>query len=140
MKRYLQDDTFFRNVSIATNKVGNFSMEDIVTRHRYHIWNKYLVKYPRILQEHEVTKIGMSAKDVSDLIKGTKLHRRLSQQHHNVENDELLSDDDSDDPNYNPGDINAEFMDLQDKDKTDISDDDSVIDPNIQHCQHTICW
>ena len=64
MKRYLQDDTFFRKVSIATNKVGNFSMEDIVTRHRYHIWNKYLAKYPRLIPEHEVRKIGMSAKDV----------------------------------------------------------------------------
>ena len=53
----------------------------------------------------------MSAKDVSDLIKGTKLHHRLSQQYHNVQDDELSSDDDSNDPDFNPGDINAEFMD-----------------------------
>ena len=131
MNRYLQDNTFFRNVSIVTNKVGNFSMENIVTRHRYHIWNKYLVKYPRLIPEHEFRKIGMSAKDVSDLIKGTKLHHRLSQQHQNVEDYELSSDDDSDDPDFNPGDINAEFMDSQDEDKTDVSDDESVMDAKI---------
>ena len=85
-------------------------MEDIVTRHRSQIWNKSLAKYPRIIPSHEVRKIGMSAKDVSDLIKGTKLHHRLSQQQNNVHDNELSSDDDSDDRDFNPGDINSEFI------------------------------
>ena len=59
------------------------------------------------------------------------MHHRLSQQHQNVQDDELSSDDDSDDPNFNSADINAEFMDFQDEDETDVSDDESVMDANI---------
>ena len=59
------------------------------------------------------------------------MHHRLSQQHQNVQDDELSSDDDSDDPNFNSADINAEFMDFQDEDETDVSDDESVMDVNI---------
>ena len=73
----------------------------------------------------------MSAKDVSDLIKGTKLHSRLSQQQHNVHEEEISSDDDSDDSDFNPVDIDSEFIESQDEDNTDVSDDESVIDPNI---------
>ena len=100
-------------------------------RHRSQIWNRYIAKYPRIIPSLEIRKIGMSAKDVSDLIKGTKLHSRLSQQQHNVHEEEISSDDDSDDPDFNPVDIDSEFIESQDEDDTNVSDDESMIDPNI---------
>ena len=67
---------------IATNKVGNFSMQDIRTHHRHKIWMKYLNKFKDMQKKTTTSKAELSEKDLCELIKGTKLHRQITHHQH----------------------------------------------------------
>ena len=79
MKRVLVDnDHFIREIHITTNEVNNYSMKDIVMNHRTSLWNKYLrhVK-PNLHNANEYVDTKLSQEELTELICGTKLHRRL---------------------------------------------------------------
>ena len=97
-------DYFVRSMFIETNAVGDFKMENIVTNHRLNIWNKYIQKTSKTT-DRVSSKITseLSEKEITELIRGTKLHRHLT---HQVNIDELCEESDQDaddlDENYVP--------------------------------------
>ena len=116
MKRVLVDnDHFIREINIATNAVNNYSMKDIVTNHRIALWNKYLrTVNANVHTTYENVDTKLNQEELTELIHGTKLHRRLF---HNVEAQdmsELFDNDDSYDPDYVPSaDDISEFSDSE---------------------------
>ena len=75
-----EKDNFIRKMFIKTNSKGNYSMEDFVTNHCKSIWNRYL----GYKTGNKLTEIPMenklSQEELRDLIKGAKLHHRISSQ------------------------------------------------------------
>ena len=76
----LQKDNFICTMFIKSNTKGNYSMEDFVTNYCKRIWNSYL----GYKTANKLTGIPienkLSHEELRDLIKGTKLHRRISSQ------------------------------------------------------------
>ena len=104
MKRILVgNDHFIREIHITTNEVNNYSMKDIVTNHRIALWNKYL-RYVnpngQNLDDNVDTKL--SQQELTELIRGTKLHRRLFHHVEAQDMSEFIDIDESDDPDYVP--------------------------------------
>ena len=87
-------------------------MQDFVTNHCKTIWNRYLgYKTVNNLTENPLDK-KLSHNELRDLIKGTKLHHRISSQ--NI-TDILSINSDSDentDPDYIPKEDMSEFSDI----------------------------
>ena len=107
----LQKDNFICKMFIKSNSKGNYSMEDFVTNHCKSIWNKYL----GYKTANKLTDIPMenklSHKELCDLIKGTKLHHRISSQTI-TEISSINSDsDECNDPDYIPNEEMSEFSD-----------------------------
>ena len=73
------NDHFVRTICIETNPVADFSLCNIVTHHRTNIWNKFL-RTPRTFIAQDANNIDtqLSQNEITELIKGTKLHRRLT--------------------------------------------------------------
>ena len=75
-----QKDNFIRKIFIQSNTKGNYSMEDFEMNHCKSIWNRYLgYKTANTLGNIGIEN-KLSQKELRDLIKGTKLHRRISSQ------------------------------------------------------------
>ena len=107
----LQKDNFIRKIFIQSNTKGNYSMEDFVTNHRKSIWNRYLGYKTANTFGNIAIENKLSQKELRDLIKGTKLHRRISSQTI-TEISSINSDsDDSNDPDYIPNEEISEFSD-----------------------------
>ena len=105
-----------RTISIETNAVGNFSMWNIVTNHRLNIWNKYLQKSSKHTDNTTKLNTQLSENKITDLIKGTKLHRCLTQ-HRDVDRISEDSDHESDnsDEEYIPIFESSENSDSEDE-------------------------
>ena len=78
IKKIRGKHVFIFQTQIATNKVGNFSMEDIRTHHRQEIWMKYLNKFKDMQKKTTTCQPELSEKDLCELIKGTKLHHQIT--------------------------------------------------------------
>ena len=104
MKRVLVDnDHFIREIHIATNEVNNYSMKDIVTNHHISLWNKYLRNVnPNVHNGDENVDTKLSQQEQTELICGTKLHRRLFHHVESQDMSEFIDSDKSDDPDYVP--------------------------------------
>ena len=112
VKRIVRDDDLIRQIFIHTNAVGNFSMKDIITNHRENIWRKYVTKYSNVTQQPRSAYEQLSQNEICDLIKGSKLHRRII--HHKLVDDDVhdeSADNEDSDPNYDPLDDNSGFSD-----------------------------
>ena len=116
-------DHFVRTIYIETNPVGEFSMCNIVTHHQKNIWNKYIRKSNKIVQ---LNVIGMdtqlSQNETTELIKGTKLHRRLTH-YREAESDSEIFDrnDDVSDEDYVPTEETTENSDYDDNSSLNMS-------------------
>ena len=108
---------FIHQCYIYTNKVGNFSMENIVTHHRQDIWMKYLGKYKEMYSKYSTHSVQLSENDLRKIIKGTKLHRRII--HRKSLGYDESENSDSDDPDYEPSQEESEFSDLSEEDILD---------------------
>ena len=77
-RRFVRDvnDHFVRTISIETNPVADFSLQNIITHHRTNIWNKFL-RTSRTIVDQDANNINtqLSQNEITELIKGTKLHR-----------------------------------------------------------------
>ena len=104
MKRVLVDnDHFIREIHITINEVNNYSMKDIVTNHRISLWNKYLHNVnPNGQNANENVDTKLSQQELTELIRGTKLHRRLFHHIESHDMSEFIDSDESDDPDYVP--------------------------------------
>ena len=107
----LQKDNFICKIFIQSNTKGNYSMEDFVTNHHKNFWIRYL----GYQTTNKLTEIPienkLSQEELCDLIKGTKLHRRLSSQSI-TEISSINSDsDENDDPDYIPNEEISECSD-----------------------------
>ena len=110
MKRVIRNvnnrNVFIFQTYIATNKVGNFSMEDIKTHHRQEIWMKYLDKYKKMNRNNKASTAELSEKD----LRGSKLHRRQTHRQEVLHSESENSDSDTD-PDYRPSDCESENSD-----------------------------
>ena len=104
MKRVLVDnDHFIHEILIATNEVNNYSMKDIVTNPRISLWNKYLCNVsPNIHNANVNVDTKLSQQELTELIRGTKLHQRLFHHAESQDMSEFIDSDESDDPDYVP--------------------------------------
>ena len=104
MKRVLVDnDHFIHEIHISTNEVNNYSMKDIVTNHCISLWNKYLRNVnPNGQNAEENVDTKLSQQELTELIRGTKLHRRLFHHVESHDMSEFIDSDESDDPDYVP--------------------------------------
>ena len=79
MRRRLVCDVnehFVRTISIETNPVADFSLHNIVTLHRTNLWNKFLrTSRTFVAQDANNIDTQLSQNEITELIKGTKLHR-----------------------------------------------------------------
>ena len=117
----LQKDNFIRKIFIQSNTKGNYSMEDFVTNHRKSIWNRYLGYKTANTLGNIAIENKLSQKELRDLIKGTKLHRRISSQTI-TEISSINSDsDESNDPDYIPNEEISEFSDYDDDSEVEIN-------------------
>ena len=125
MKRVLVDkDHFIREIHITTNEVNNYSLKDIVTNHRSALWNKYLRNVnPNLHNANEYVDTKLSQDELTELIRGTKLHRRLFHQVEAQDMSELIDIDDSDDPDYLP----------QNEELSEISDSEPDVDISVHN-------
>ena len=122
MKRVLVDqDHFIREIHITTNEVNNYSLKDIVTNHRSALWNKYLCNVnPNLHNANEYVDTKLSQDELTELIHGTKLHRRLFHHVEAQDMSEFIDIDESDDPDYVPE--NEELSEISDSEPdVDIS-------------------
>ena len=85
-------------------------MEDITTNHRDEIWKKYLHKYNKMTNPSNSNPCELSEKDLCNIIRGTKLHPRLTHQQKLDVYESENSDSDSD-LDYMPQEEEAEFSD-----------------------------
>ena len=107
------NDHFVRTISIETNPVADFSLRNIVTHHRTYIWNKFL-RTSRTIVDQNANNINtwLSQNENNELIKETKLHRRLT--HYQCLEDvaEMFdSDTDSSDEEFFPAEETSENSD-----------------------------
>ena len=117
----LQKDNFIRKIFIQSNTKGNYSMEDFVTNHHKSIWNRYLGYKTANTLGNIAIENKLSQKELRDLIKGTKLHRRISSQTI-TEISSINSDsDESNDPDYIPNEEISEFSDYDDDSEVEIN-------------------
>ena len=102
MERVLIGDKFVRKIFVESIPINTYSMKHIKTYHSKAVWNKYI----NSMQQHSEKKkvVGLSAKDISEMIQGTKIHRRILSSQNIEENAENIDDEDSDDPDYEPSD------------------------------------
>ena len=115
---------FIFQTHITSNKVGNFSMKDIVTKHREDIWNKYADKYKNMYNATSACPTELTENDLCKIIKGTKLHRRLTHRQTVVHYESENSDSESD-ADFRPSEVEAEFSDSAEEPSS--SDDDESI-------------
>ena len=128
MKRIVMEDDIIRQIFIQTNAVGNFSMKDIETNHRESVWNKYLRQRNNTAADIQNVNNKLSRTDICNLIKGSKVHRRIV--HQNIDNNSSLegsSDEEDVDPSYVP--INSE---------SDFTDSDNESDVEEEFIEHNI--
>ena len=95
-------------------------MEDIVTNHQKNIWNRYLgYKTTNELREIPIEN-KLSQEELRDLIKGTKLHCRISSQ--NITDIASINSDseESNDPDYIPNEELSEFSDYNEDSEVEI--------------------
>ena len=117
-----EKDNFIRQIFIESNPKGNFSMQDVVTNHRTSIWNRYLgYKTGNKLNENCIDQ-KLSQNELCDLIKGTKLHRRISSQSVTEQISINSDSDESSDPDYIPNEIMSEFSDNEEDDYIAVSE------------------
>ena len=102
MERVIIGDQFVRKIFIETIPINNFSMKHIITYHDQAVWNKYLRSTKQESKKKKVEKL--SAKEISEMIQGTKLHRRIISSQNVDENTEISDDEHSEDPDYVPSD------------------------------------
>ena len=129
VKRIVCDVDLICQIFIHTNAVGNFSMKDIITNHRENIWRKYVTKYSNVTQQPTSAYEQLSQNEICDLIKGSKLHKRII--HHKLIDDDFhdeSSDNEDSDPNYDPLDDNSGFSD---SDECSENEEEEFIDHNI---------
>ena len=92
-----------------------------MTNHRKSIWNRYLGYKTANTFGNIAIENKLSQKELRDLIKGTKLHRRISSQTI-TEISSINSDsDDSNDPDYIPNEEISEFSDYDDDSEVEIN-------------------
>ena len=128
MKRKVVEDDVIRQIFIETNPVGTLSMKDIKTNHRHSLWKKYLRKNATSPKNSRTSENILSQLDICNLIKGSKMHRRIVNQ--NTDGASAIdesSDDEEFDPNYEPSNTESEFTDSEE----DPSDKEEFIEHNI---------
>ena len=108
-----QTPVFIYQTHITSNKVGNFSMEDITTNHRNDIWMKYSAKYKEMQRREHCPTAQLNEKELREIIKGTKLHRQLTHRKAVMDSESENSDSESD-PDFIPTEAETEFSDLSD--------------------------
>ena len=115
-----QKDNFICKIFIQSNTKGNYTMENFLTNHHKNIWNRYLgYKTTNKLREIPIEN-KLSQEELRDLIKGTKLYRRLSSQTI-TEISSINSDsDENDDPDYIPNEEISEFSDYNEDSELEI--------------------
>ena len=120
---------FIYQTHIRSNKVGNFSMEDIRTNHRHDIWMKYSGKYKDMQRRESCPAAELTEKELRQIIKGTKLHRRLTHRKAVMDAESENSDSESD-PDFMPSEVETEISDLSDysseEDDTSLHDISTV--------------
>ena len=128
MKRKVVEDDVIRQIFIETNAVGAFSMKDIKTNHRHYLWNRYLRNISTSKERKKINENILSQQDICNLIKGSKMHRRIVHQNTDAAcSNEDSSDDENFDPNYEPSETESEFTDCE----TDYSDEEEFIEHNL---------
>ena len=101
-------------------------MKDIETNHRESVWNKYLRQRNNTAADIQNVDNKLSRTDICNLIKGSKVHRRIV--HQNIDSNSSLegsSDEEDVDPSYVP--INSE------SDFTDSDNESDVEEEFIEH-------
>ena len=81
-------------------------MKHIVTYHRDDIWRRYQNKFTQ-LNRYEGPNV-LTSREIGLIIEGTKVHRRITRHQRLEDNNSESSDNDSDDPDYNP-DVESNF-------------------------------
>ena len=125
-----EKDNFICKMFIESNTKGSYSMEDFVTNHHKSIWNRYLAyKTGNKLKDTPLEK-KLSHEELRDLIKGTKLHRRISSQTITVISSINSDSDKSNNPDYIPNEEMSEFSDVDENSEVEI---DNISTHNISN-------
>ena len=115
---------------IESNTDGKYSMQDFVTNHRKNIWNRYL-GYKSANKMIDIPfENKLSQQELRDLIKGTKLHRRISSQTKTDMSPINSDSEDSNDPDYIP---NEEISEFSDNDEDTSVEIDNISTHNISN-------
>ena len=118
----VEKDNFIRKIFIETNPKGNFSMQDFVTNHWTSIWNRYLGYKTANKINGNCIDQKLSHNELCDLIKGTKLHRRIASQNVTEQISINSDSDESNDPDYMPTEELSEFSDNESDGDIEISE------------------
>ena len=103
-------------------------MKDIKTNHRHSLRKKYLNKKCNKQRDVDINENILSQLDICNLIKGSKVHRRIvHQKKDGASSLDDSSDDEEIDPNYIPNNTESEFTDSE----GDSSDEEELIEHNI---------
>ena len=112
-------DNTVNKIYVWTNKIGNVGMEEIKTCHREYIWNRYVKFYDNMRRKESMSGNILSKKDICDLIRGTKLHRRITQHHAIDDCESEISDEEEDDPDFIPHENQPEFTESDSEESID---------------------
>ena len=117
------EDTY-NQIFLKTNYFENFRMGNIKTKHREQIWRKFLQSQEKRSTAPNAADNVLSKSELSTLIRGTKLHRRITR--HNVQ--DYNSDDSEDDlenvedPDYVPSQSESSDSDIEAEQSFDIQE------------------
>ena len=96
-----------RKVLISSNSVGDIKFDQFQTKYRKNLWDKLI--HPQSTRNiYPNANIQLTDTELTDIIRGTKLHRRIQFQSDNYISSE--SEDDSPDEDYNPS-SDSEYSD-----------------------------
>ena len=99
-----------RKISISSNSVGDIKFDQFQTKYRRNLWDKLI--HPQSTRNIVPNaNIQLTETELTDIIRGTRLHRRLQFHSDNYISSE--SEDDSPDEDYNPS------SDSEDSDDSD---------------------
>ena len=107
-----------RKFLLCSNDVCNVTFADFKTRYRAKLWNKLLSRYstqPNSLN----TGTTLTNNELMDIIRGTRFHRQ--QMFATGDNDDITSDSESDDPDYEPSNLIEESSESDGNEDTNIS-------------------
>ena len=99
MKKVNREKIIIRRMYIRTKPIDNTCMQDIRTKHREHIWMKFLKQKFDSNKQQRIS--DLSSRELQKMMEGTKVHRRIASRKV-MDNISEITDTESDDSDYRP--------------------------------------